>query len=95
MEESATVQFKLNIPVTLKDRLAAAAERSGRSLTAEINTRLQASLSLADDNGLEFTHASFEAFILELVERGTEGLRNKVRDLDYIVTGRDPYNRDA
>lgn len=82
MSDSPVVQFKFNIPTALKDRLTEAAERSGRSLTSEILTRLQASLSLADDKGLDFTAEAFERFILEIVANGTEDLANRVHDLE-------------
>ena len=85
MEESATVQFKINIPVALKDRLSEAADRSGRSLTSEIITRLQASLSLADDHGLDFTYESFEEMMLNIVISGTSELEDKVHDLQVEV----------
>ena len=92
MAQESTVSFKLNIPVSLKDRLSEAAERSGRSLTSEIVTRLEASISMSDEGGLDFTLESFEQFILEAIENETSDLRQKVRELEYIATGRDPYN---
>lgn len=54
MTQDATVPFKLNIPAGLKDRLSEAAARSGRSLTSEIITRLEASISISDEGGAGF-----------------------------------------
>lgn len=92
MAQEATVPFKINIPASLKDRLSEAAERSGRSLTSEIITRLQASLSLADDNGLDFTYEALEGMILELVANGTSELESRVRTLEAQMRGQDPYD---
>lgn len=79
------ISFKLNLPTSLKDRLSDAAERSGRSLTAEIITRLQASLSLADDKGFDFTPEGIERMILEIVDNGTEELAARVKRLERFV----------
>ena len=94
MTQEPHTSFKLNIPLSLKDRLSEAAERSGRSLTSEIITRLQASLSLADDNGFDFTYEAMERMILDIVARGTEELEGRVHTLEEIAKGRDPHNRD-
>lgn len=82
MEESAHVQFKLNIPAGLKDRLSEAAARSGRSLTSEIITRLEASISISDEGGLDFTLDSLERFVIGVVQGETEALAQRVRDLE-------------
>ncbi|MCR8551158.1 Arc family DNA-binding protein [Salipiger sp. P9] len=47
MTESATVQFKLNMPASLRERLEEVSEQAGRSVTAEIISRLQASFDQA------------------------------------------------
>ncbi|WP_172327842.1 Arc family DNA-binding protein [Mangrovicoccus sp. HB161399] len=47
MQES-TVQFKLNMPSSLRDRIGEAAEKSGRSLTAEIIARLEGSFETSE-----------------------------------------------
>ncbi|MFN3312561.1 MAG: Arc family DNA-binding protein [Hyphomonas sp.] len=85
MEESASVQFKLNIPMALKDRLSEAAARSGRSLTSEIITRLEASISISDDGGLDFTLESLERFVVGVVKRETQDLAARVSDLDADI----------
>lgn len=85
MSESSMVQFKLNMPAALRERLGDAADRSGRSLTAEVIARLEKSFE-ADD---EFTNALDN--IDDLMAR-VEKLEAVVRDLEYISTGRDPYN---
>lgn len=43
MSESPMVQFKLNMPAKLRERLGDAADKSGRSLTAEVLARLEKS----------------------------------------------------
>lgn len=93
MSQEPTIPFKINIPLGLKERLSNAATRSGRSLTSEIITRLEASISLADDHGLDFTYEAMERMILDLVASGTEELEQRVRDLEAIASGRDPFNR--
>lgn len=92
MEESPTVQFKLNLPAVLKDALAAAAERNGRSLTAEIITRLEASVAISDQGGLDFTLDAFERFIAEAIDNELDEIRTKVRDLEYHTGMRDSLN---
>lgn len=89
MNKDAVSPYKMNLPTDLKTRLQEAADRSGRSLSSEIITRLQASVSLADDNGLDFTYEAFEKFVFEIVDRGTEDIRAKLREVEYIATGRD------
>jgi len=84
MSKESLTPYKMNLPSDLKDRLTEAAQRSGRSLSAEIITRLQASLSLADDAGLDFTAKGFEAFILEVVGRATEPLEARVNFLEQF-----------
>lgn len=49
MAQESTISFKLNLPKSLRDRLGEAAERSGRSLTAEINTRLEKSFEADEE----------------------------------------------
>ncbi|MBW7057953.1 Arc family DNA-binding protein [Paracoccus bogoriensis] len=82
MTQGATVPFKLNIPAGLKDRLSEAAARSGRSLTSEIITRLEASISISDEGGLAFTLDSLERFVIGVVQGETEALAQRVRDLE-------------
>lgn len=94
MEESPTVQFKLNIPAGLKDRLSEAATRSGRSLTSEIITRLEASMSFSEAHGLDFTYEAFEAIIADFVNAATHDLEYRVEVLERHMRGEDPYNRD-
>ncbi|MFG6566671.1 TraY domain-containing protein [Sulfitobacter sp. 1A13679] len=92
MTSESHTSFKLNIPITLKNRLSEAAERSGRSLTAEINTRLQASLEIADNNGVEFTLDGIEAFILEIVANATQELEERVKDLENDLLNIERHN---
>lgn len=49
MAQESTSPFKLNIPISLKNRLSEAAERSGRSLTAEMIIRLEKTLAAPDE----------------------------------------------
>lgn len=93
MKKDVVSPYKMNLPTDLKDRLTAAAERSGRSLSSEIITRLEASVSMSDDGGIEFTLDSFEEFIRHAVEVETHDLANRVRALEDMAAGRDPYNR--
>ncbi|MGR3376071.1 Arc family DNA-binding protein [Salipiger abyssi] len=48
-------QFKLNMPASLRERLEVAVEKTGRSMTAEIIARLQASFDSVDhfENAIE------------------------------------------
>lgn len=85
MNDSSVSQYKFNMPADLKNRLQEAAERSGRSLSSEIITRLQASLSLADDKGFDFTPEGIERMILEIVANGTEELADRVKRLERFV----------
>lgn len=94
MSKDVVSPYKMNLPADLKNRLQEAAERSGRSLSSEIITRLQASLSLADDNGLDFTYKALERMILEIVANGTEELEGRVSVLERFMAGKDPYNPD-
>lgn len=66
-------------------RLSEAAERSGRSLTSEIITRLQASLTLGDDLGLEFTRESIEQLVIDIVQAETGPLDARIRDLEVFA----------
>lgn len=90
MSQESSVHFKLNIPTALKDRLSEAAERSGRSLTSEILTRLQASLSLADDHGLEFTYEAIQRMIIDLVKIETNPLEKRIGALEFRTRAADP-----
>lgn len=90
MSKDVVSPYKMNLPTDLKNRLQEAADRSGRSLSSEIITRLEASISMYDDGGLDFTLESFEQFIHEAVQHETEDLRARLRELEYIATGRDP-----
>ncbi len=89
MAQEPSVHFKLNIPVALKDRLSAAADRSGRSLTSEIITRLEASISLADDNGLDFTYEAFEQMIRDVISGDLVDIEDRLRELEHFVGSRD------
>lgn len=82
MAQEPHISFKLNIPAGLKDRLSEAAARSGRSLTSEIITRLEASISISDEGGLDFTLDSLERFVVGVVQGETEALAQRVRDLE-------------
>lgn len=86
MTQEPHTSFKLNIPLSLKDRLSEAAERSGRSLTSEIITRLQASLTLGDDLGLDFTRESVERLVIDLVQAETGPLDDRIRELEATVS---------
>lgn len=92
MAQESTTSFKLNLPISLKDRLQSAAERSGRSLTSEIITRLQASITLADEHDLDFTYESLERMIEQIVR---EQMNEFDVRLDYVeakVAGKDADN---
>jgi hypothetical protein len=65
MNDLITVQFKLNIPVALKEALSEAADTNGRSLTSEINERLKLSIEMSQ-SGLKFTSDSFEQFVVDV-----------------------------
>ncbi|MBR9841441.1 MAG: Arc family DNA-binding protein [Rhodobacteraceae bacterium] len=82
MSESATVQFKLNMPVSLRERLDAACQSSGRSVTAEIISRLEKSFEKDDD------YLNALANIDELMVR-MEALEKIVADLDHFTGRRD------
>lgn len=76
MSESSMVQFKLNMPSSLKERLSAAALKSGRSLTSEAIARLEKALEADDewDNAL----ANIDDALMRIEELEREMLR--VRD---------------
>ncbi|WP_158275162.1 Arc family DNA-binding protein [Thioclava sp. NG1] len=87
-------QYKLNLPTDLKNRLQEAANRSGRSLSSEIITRLEASIAISDDGGLDFTLDAIENFIVEAVISQTEDLEARVKMLERFVDTTDYLNDD-
>lgn len=94
MSKDSVSPYKMNLPTNLKNRLQEAADRSGRSLSSEIITRLEASIEMTDDGGLDFTLSSFERYIREVVENSVEDLRESVLTLERFAAGRDPYNEE-
>lgn len=87
MTQESSVHFKINIPISLKERLTEAAQRSGRSLSSEIITRLEASISLADDTGLEFTSESIEKLITDMVLQQTLPIEDRIREIEVELGG--------
>lgn len=82
MNDSRVSQFKLNIPAVLKEQLSEAAAHSGRSLSSEIITRLEASISISDEGGIDFTLSGIEAFIHQAIEDAVTDLEGRVRSLE-------------
>lgn len=75
MTESPMVQFKLNMPAKLRERLGEAADKSGRSLTAEVLARLEKSF----ENDEEWTNALEN---IDTLLARVEALEAKVQDHD-------------
>lgn len=90
MSESPLVQFKFNIPLALKERLADAAERSGRSLSSEIITRLEASLSLGDE-GIDLTFDGITNLIQDMILSETMPLSDRIREIESELTAMRRY----
>ena len=85
MSKDTVSPYKMNLPTDLKNRLQEAADRSGRSLSSEIITRLQASVALSDDMGLEFTEDAILMLIGNVVSEHTAPLEGRIEDLEAEV----------
>ena len=94
MTKDALSPYKMNLPTDLKGKLQKAADRSGRSLSSEIITRLEASVSISDEGGIEFTLDSFEQYISEAIGDALDDYEQRIQALEAIAAGRDPYNRE-
>lgn len=95
MTQDITVPFKINIPLGLKDRLSEAASRSGRSLTSEIITRLEASIEISDVGGLDFTPEALAEYVAKEIEIHLDEFRDRLTAIEAMAAGRDPYNREG
>lgn len=78
MGESAVVQFKLNLPVKLREQLGEAASQLSRSVSAEMIARLEASF--------ERDQIQAEALAdLDQVMEAVASLEGRVRDLEVFA----------
>lgn len=84
MSESATVQFKLNMPAKLRERLGEASEKSGRSLTAEVIARLEKSFESDEEwtNALQNIDFLIDAVakLESMIEDHNQKLNPQARD---------------
>ena len=71
---SEDVQTNLRLPSVLKDRLAASAAESNRSLSAEVSSRLEASYKSEDTMELVIDQA-----------KQIRELRNKVMESNFVI----------
>lgn len=76
-EETSFTQFKLRLPAALHARLEQAAAASGRSITAEMITRLDRSLKSIDDMVIEHRLAEMQVngFALMDLERQRDEMK--------------------
>lgn len=88
MSESSMVQFKLNMPAKLRERLGEAANRSGRSLTSEVLARLEK--SFADDEDWQNALDNISDALLRI-----EQLERQVSALQYSAGARDFPENEA
>lgn len=93
MSKDPVTPYKMNLPTALKERLTEAAERSGRSLSSEIITRLQASITLADEHDLDFTYESMERMIEQIVREQMNEFDARLYYVETRVAGKDADNR--
>jgi len=80
-------QMKLRLPEVLKNWITKSAATNGRSMNAEIVSRLEAAMSIEEEYG------DVREIIGEL-SRDLEQIGNKVDILWSEYHGRDPYNDD-
>jgi Arc-like DNA binding domain len=64
--EGMTASLTIRMPVALRDRLEAAAQQSGRSLSQELLVRLESSLSQGEAIGPKELWTHFNEFLLHL-----------------------------
>ncbi len=80
-------QMKLRLPEVLKAWIAKSAETNGRSMNAEIVSRLESAM------GIEEEYGDVRELIGDL-SRDLEEIGGKVDVLWAVHNGRDPYNDD-
>jgi hypothetical protein len=86
-EISDEVRLTLRLPAGVRDRLLEKGKENGRSLNAEIVTRLERTITEED------TYVNIYEFTGELDER-LEKMEERVGILWDTYHGRDPYNPD-
>ena len=82
MKESAVVQFKLNMPAKLRQKLGDASDKTGRSLSAEIIARLEKSFEDAEEWESALENIDDALNRIEILER-------EMRDVMYRTGSRD------
>lgn len=83
MSESPMVQFKLNMPATLRERLGEASEKSGRSLTAEVIARLEKSFEADDQWANAFDNIYYLMGVVDRLEAMVNDHDRKLNPQDY------------
>jgi hypothetical protein len=85
--ERADPFFKLRLPEFLREKLEKEAASARRTLTAEILNRLETSFSDSAERLANLEKEVFDG------NRGNETLAGRIRELEMLLEGRDPYNR--
>lgn len=73
-------QFKLRLPIELRDRIEQAAKESKRSLNAEMVARLE--MSFAQDQGMEVFSGKLDEASVELLRRTSEVFKRLLDEAD-------------
>lgn len=89
MTDSHSIQFKLNLPVSLKSRLQLLAIENNRSLTGEIIARLEETILMSDDIGSDFSVESLETYVSDRVRNHEviEDISRAIFDLQKAIRG--------
>ncbi|MDO6963980.1 Arc family DNA-binding protein [Rhizobium alvei] len=88
MVDENEIRLTLRLPASLRDKLSEKAGSNGRSLNAEILTRIERTLAEEDQYD-----SSVYDMIGDLNEQ-VEKLASKLDVLWAVYQGRDPYNHD-
>ncbi|MEN6404382.1 MAG: Arc family DNA-binding protein [Armatimonadia bacterium] len=73
-------QFKLRLPIELRDRIEQAAKESKRSLNAEMVARLE--MSFAQEQGMEAFSGKLDKASVELLRRTSEVFKRLLDEAD-------------
>ena len=87
MNDIDEVRLTLRLPEGLRDQLLEKAKVNGRSMNAEIVSRLELTVEKEGAHGNIYELAAS-------LETRIEALEGKVFELSEVAMGRDPYNED-
>lgn len=88
-------QTNVRIPAQLKRRITAAAESAGRSFTAEVVLRLEASFESVLEASLLYARTSERQFLLDQIRQRQEGIDKLNKEMEEYKTVDPSYAAQA